>query len=211
MTTNRDEAYIERVLVLVKDKGQVKRALENESESTISHLRSILRDPNKINALKWKNNQSQEKDVSTVFKRSLREMESFINYTQNRTRPLSMGAVDLAGITPDDYEDFVSAGLPSVAYDDARAQAAYDRHSKTSSSDAASRLALWNKYAIKNKDDFPYLSKAYEWVTFCKKFGKTAQNQGLESVLNGNYVPRSADEIELFKKTVHVHLHCSHE
>jgi len=200
MTTNRDEAYIERVLVLVKDKGQVKKALENNSVSTIGHLRNILRDPNKINALKWKNNQSQEKDVSTVFKRSLREMESFINYTQNRTRPLSMGAVDLAGITPDDYEDFVSAGLPSVAYDDARAQAAYDRHSKTSSSDAASRLALWNKYAIKNKDDFPYLSKAYEWVTFCKKFGKTAQNQGLESVLNGNYVPRSADEIELFKK-----------
>jgi hypothetical protein len=182
MTTNRDESYIERVLVLVKDKGQVKNALKQESVTTIGQLRNILRDPNKINALKWKNNQNQEKDVSTVFKRSLREMESFINYTQNRTRPLSMGAVDLTGITPEEYEDFVSAGLPSFAYDDAKAQAAFDRYNKTSSSDATSRLALWNKYAIKNKDDFPYLSKAYEWVSFCKKFDKVAQNQGLEDV-----------------------------
>ena len=200
MTTNRDESYIERVLVLVKDKGQVKKALEEKSVTTIGHLRNILRDPNKINALKWKNNQNQEKDVSTVFKRSLREMESFINYTQNRTRPLSMGAVDLTGITPEEYEDFVSAGLPSFAYDDAKAQAAFDRYNKTSSSDATSRLALWNKYAIKNKDDFPYLSKAYEWVSFCKKFGKVAQNQGLEDVLRSNYVPRSPEEIDLFQK-----------
>ncbi len=200
MTTNRDEAYIERVLVLVKDKGQVKNALKQESVTTIGQLRNILRDPNKINALKWKNNQNQEKDVSTVFKRSLREMESFINYTQNRTRPLSMGAVDLTGITPEEYEDFVSAGLPSFAYDDAKAQAAFDRYNKTSSSDATSRLALWNKYAIKNKDDFPYLSKAYEWVSFCKKFDKVARNQGLEDVLRSNYVPRSPEEIDLFQK-----------
>ena len=200
MTSNRDEAYIEQVLVLVKDKGQVKKALENESVTTIGHLRSILRDPNKINALKWKNNENQLKDVSTVFKRKLREMESFINYTQNRTRPLAMGAVDLAGITPEEYEDFVSAGLPSFSYDDAKAQAAYDRNNKTSSSDATTRLALWNKYNIKNKDDFPYLSKAYEWVSFCKKFSKVAQNQGLDDVLRSNYVPRSPEEIELFRK-----------
>ena len=106
-TMTRDETYIEQVLVLVKDKGQVKKALENESVKTIGHLRSILRDPNKINALKWRKPQHQREEMIDDDKKLwVVIVVSFINYVQNEHGGKVMNIVDLSNST---YAHFLSA------------------------------------------------------------------------------------------------------
>jgi len=198
--SNKDSAFIEQICILVQDhSGKVKACFANANATTIAAVRDILRDPNKINALKWKNDAGEERDLTTVFKQRLRQLESYINYSQNRWGPIYEGMVDMSGLDSDDLDTFISFGLGEVKYDEAKAIAASQRRNNPIIP-KGSPLDLWNKHTVPKSDDFPYWKKAHEWTKFCSKFKMVAEVQNLARVLNASYYPSTLEDSQLFQK-----------
>jgi hypothetical protein len=202
--SNKDRSFIERICILAQDSGKIKESLTNADITTTAELREFLRDSNKINSLKFKDKNGDERDLSTIFKRRLRHMESYINYSQNRWGPIYEGMVDMSNLTADDFETFMSFGLGEVKYDEATAIAASERrNSPTSTKSSTSALDLWNKHSVHKMDDYPHWKKAYEYSKFYSKFKLIADVQNLSNVLQESYLPATYDDRELFQKQCH--------
>eukprot|EP00984_Skeletonema_dohrnii_P033326 scaffold29515_cov85-Skeletonema_dohrnii-CCMP3373.AAC.2 len=194
--SDRDSRFISHILRLIRDGGG-KVELSIAEAKTIGQLRETLRDPNLINALKWKDSAGNDKAVSSVFKKKLRQMESFINYSQNRWGPLYEGMVDITTTTPDEFDEFMSFGLGDIKYDEDKAIESSLRRKKVTKGSA---LDLWNKQTIRKDDAFPYFRKAESWSTFCRQFTLQAEVQQLSNVLDPNFVPTTADDALIFEK-----------
>ena len=69
--------------VLSQTDDRLKDALAAEGITTLAALRSFASDHNKVNALKWKTNNTEE-DVPDGLKEKLKEIYNFINYMQNK-------------------------------------------------------------------------------------------------------------------------------
>ncbi len=104
MTATRntpDPLYKHVVSTVLADKAPIKACLSSLGITTYRELVDLMKDHNKVNSLKWRNN-SNDEDLPDHMKDQLKFFPSFLNYLQNNYGTMINHPIDIASMTNHD-------------------------------------------------------------------------------------------------------------
>ena len=104
----------EHVLTEILDNNLcIKKAIKDCKIKTLRQFFDVCKDPDKINALKWKEG-SQDLFLKDELKQELEMFPYFVNDLQNDYGKYSSGRIPLFGIERSQFEGFLDAGVKTT-------------------------------------------------------------------------------------------------